>query len=312
MVYRTCRRCTECIYCTSTVFGPHHHAFISAAPTVAERKVCPSSNNLAVSSPAPRTSSLSSKHMAKKKATKAARPTQEGAMETPKRRSKRAKLVSQVKMEEAARPDAVASAVTPDSAASYSDAAAFTRPTPEECQWTVTVLSEIHPEVVENNMGRRNVTQSCGAQDNIVDGVVSTMLSQNTTSANSTAAFRNLKQAFPTWEEYIETADSVAKLEEAIRCGGLAEQKSKRIHEMLTTLQEERGSPSLEYLRHLSNEEIKRELSRFKGLDQRRYPASYFSLWEEMKCRLTLTYIAFPRKLDGYQQPQMQRMLIII
>ena len=215
---------------------------------------------------APRTSSLSSKHMAKKKATKVARPTQEGAMETPKRRSKRAKLMSQVKTEEAARPDAVASAVTPDSAASYSDAAAFTRPTPEECQWTVTVLSEIHPEVVENNKSRRRVTQSCGAQDNIVDGVVSTMLSQNTTSANSTAAFRNLKQVFPTWEEYIETADNVAKLEEAIRCGGLAEQKSKRIHEMLTTLQEERGSPSLEYLRHLSNDEIKRELSRFKGV----------------------------------------------
>jgi endonuclease-3 len=203
--------------------------------------------------------------MAKKKATKVARPPQEGVMETPNPRSKRVKL-SQVKTEEAARPDAVASAVTPDTATSCTSVAAFSRPTPGECQWAVNVLSEIHPEVVERNKSRRRATHSCGAQDDIVDGVVSTMLSQNTTSANSTAAFRNLKQVFPTWEEYIETADNVPKLQEAIRCGGLAERKSKRIHEMLTTLQEERGSPSLEYLRQLSNDEIKEELSRFKGL----------------------------------------------
>ena len=135
--------------------------------------------------------------MAKKKATKVARPPQEGVMETPNPRSKRVKL-SQVKTEEAARPDAVASAVTPDTATSCTSVAAFSRPTPEECQWAVNVLSEIHPEVVERNKSRRRATHSCGAQDDIVDGVVSTMLSQNTTSANSTAAFRNLKQVFPT------------------------------------------------------------------------------------------------------------------
>lgn len=196
--------------------------------------------------------------MAKKTPKKA----RSGAMETPNRSSKRLKQ-AQVKQEESERP---AAAVTPDTAPSSNTITTATvRPTPQECQWTVHVLSELHPQVVESN-NRRRLSSSCGAQDNIVDGVVSTILSQNTTSANSTAAFRNLKRAFPTWDEYMTTKDNVKKLEEAIRCGGLAEIKSERIHSILTTLQEERGSPSLEYLHELSNEQIKAELGRFKGL----------------------------------------------
>jgi endonuclease-3 len=103
-------------------------------------------------------------------------------------------------------------------------------------------------------------------QDTILDGVISTILSQNTTSANSTNAFRRLKRAFPTWTCFIETENAVPKMKEAIRCAGLSEIKSGRISAMLQTLQQERGSPSLEYLRRLSNDQVKLELTRFKGL----------------------------------------------
>jgi endonuclease-3 len=66
---------------------------------------------------------------------------------------------------------------------------------------------------------------SCSYQPDILDDVVSTMLSQNATSANSTRAFANLKKAFPTWDKVVKPNAST-KLEEAIHCGGLA--KSRR------------------------------------------------------------------------------------
>ena len=140
------------------------------------------------------------------------------------------------------------------------------RPTPQECQWVVESLSKLHPHVVERNDERRR-RQVCGMQDTIVDGVVSTILSQNTTSANSTAAFQQLKRVFPTWQSFLDSGDqAIPKLQEAIHIGGLAPTKSARIHAMISTLQSERGSPSLEYLRDLTNDEVKSELQRFKGL----------------------------------------------
>lgn len=55
-------------------------------------------------------------------------------------------------------------------------------------------------------------------------------------------------------------------VQESIRCGGLAEIKAGRILNILKTLFEERGKLCMEYLRTMSNEEIKNELSRFKGV----------------------------------------------
>ena len=198
-------------------------------------------------------------------AKNAARSVETAAMVIPIRRSKRLRT-TKVENEEVC----PAAAVTPDAAQSSCEtvsSSTATRPTPEECQWVVDVLSRIHPDVVERNSRRRDeILSTCGMQDSIADGVVSTILSQNTTSANSTAAFRNLKKVFPTWKIYMETEDNATKLEAAINCGGLAQIKAARIHAMMSTLQEERGSPSLEYLRDLSKEEIKAELNRFKGL----------------------------------------------
>ena len=37
----------------------------------------------------------------------------------------------------------------------------------------------------------------------VLDGLVSTLLSQNTTDANSTRAFQSLKSSFPTWQQVI-------------------------------------------------------------------------------------------------------------
>ncbi|KAI9095375.1 hypothetical protein K1719_026409 [Acacia pycnantha] len=55
-------------------------------------------------------------------------------------------------------------------------------------------------------------------------------------------------------------------VENAIRCGGLAPTKASCIKNVLSCLLERRGKLCLEYLRDLSLDEIKSELSLFKGI----------------------------------------------
>ena len=98
----------------------------------------------------------------------------------------------------------------------------------------------------------------------VLDSLVGTILSQNTTDTNSHRAFAILKHRFPTWEQ-VRTSKP-AKVEDAIRCGGLAEVKVSRIQVILNTLKEERGECSMEYLRDMSDDDVKAELSRFKGV----------------------------------------------
>ena len=71
----------------------------------------------------------------------------------------------------------------------------------------------------------------------VLDSLVRTILSQNTTDATSVRAFRSLKSVLPTWEQ-VRTAP-VGVLEEAIRVGGLAEIKAARIRAILETIRAE-------------------------------------------------------------------------
>ena len=173
------------------------------------------------------------------------------------------------------------------------------RPTPEECEFAVRELSKLHPDVIEkcdeirksstittnvandceihkdiisadvvdvkNEEKGKLQASSCGLQPTILDGVVSTVLSQNTTSANSTRAFSNLKKACPDWNIVASLKTSI-KIETAIHCGGLAKKKAENILSMCQILKQERGEVSFEYLRTKSNDEIKKDLLRFKGL----------------------------------------------
>uniref|UniRef100_A0ACD5VA30 Uncharacterized protein n=1 Tax=Avena sativa TaxID=4498 RepID=A0ACD5VA30_AVESA len=98
----------------------------------------------------------------------------------------------------------------------------------------------------------------------VLDGLVITLLSQNSTDAISRRAFASLKAAFPSWDQVVD--EEGKGLEDAIRCGGLAATKAARIRAMLRGVREKRGAICLEYLRELSVDEVKRELSQFKGI----------------------------------------------
>eukprot|EP01147_Barroeca_monosierra_P009135 gene9135-1433_t len=131
----------------------------------------------------------------------------------------------------------------------------FLRPTPSECQDMHNALVVLY--------GPRTQTPHKQPED-LLDSLVHTILSQNTTDGNSTKAFHNLKRIFPTWMDVLKA--DIKKLEDSIRSAGLAQTKAKRIKDILAILSKERGVPSLEYLRTMSNEDIKSELSRFNGV----------------------------------------------
>ena len=55
---------------------------------------------------------------------------------------------------------------------------------------------------------------------------------------------------------------TAGKVENSIRMGGLAEIKTERIKAILSTLKEEQGKISLEYIRDMEDEDVKNELTR--------------------------------------------------
>jgi len=133
---------------------------------------------------------------------------------------------------------------------------AFERPIPAECHFATEALRELH--------GTPDRTKSSAST--VLDSLVRTILSQNTTDINSSRAFASLKARFPTYAEVLSA--SRGDVADAIRSGGLADTKAARIQSILATLREETGAeePSLEHLRDLGTAEIKKQLSRFPGV----------------------------------------------
>ncbi|KAK8569353.1 hypothetical protein V6N13_046415 [Hibiscus sabdariffa] len=152
------------------------------------------------------------------------------------------------------------------------------RPTPEECRVVRDELLVLHgfpPEFLKYRRHRLIINESNlesltnsnngdGKKESVLDGLVKIVLSQNTTEINSQKAFASLKSVFPTWEDVLSAESKT--LENAIRCGGLAPKKASCIKNVLSCLHERKGKLCLEYLRDMSIDEVKSELSNFKGV----------------------------------------------
>ena len=108
------------------------------------------------------------------------------------------------------------------------------------------------------------LAEGCGGQTLVLDSLVRTMLSQNTTDKTSIRAFKTLKERFPTWDAVLDASDE--EIIDAIRVGGLAEIKCQRIKALLSNLKEERGKICLEWLRNEPTEAVKSFLTGFKGV----------------------------------------------
>ncbi|EXB42063.1 Protein ROS1 [Morus notabilis] len=142
-------------------------------------------------------------------------------------------------------------------------------PTPDQCRAVRDDLLALHgfPQEFAKYRRQKPTTdngEESESKESVLDGLVMTVLSQNTTEANSQRAFASLKSAFPTWEQVLN-ADSKC-IEDAIRCGGLAPKKASCIKNTLRSLLERKGKLCLEYLLDFSVDEVKAELSCFKGI----------------------------------------------
>ncbi|KAI1397299.1 DNA glycosylase [Hypoxylon fuscum] len=151
----------------------------------------------------------------------------------------------------------------------------FPRPTPEECQKAYNVLASLHgerqrPEKVAAPVDRAG----CGDSPSVLDALVRTILSQNTSNRNSTRAKLDMDEVYGSgdseerWEAI--ASGGPAKLEKAIARGGLGGVKSRVIIGILEQVKERYGKYSLDHLLQLEaagdDEAAMRELISFKGV----------------------------------------------
>ena len=98
----------------------------------------------------------------------------------------------------------------------------------------------------------------------VLDELVATILSQNTSDANSGAAFDELKRRFADWDA-VRRAPT-ARIAKAIRRAGLSHQKAPRIKAILQEIYAERGQLSLDFLCSAPTPEAVEYLSQFPGV----------------------------------------------
>lgn len=97
-----------------------------------------------------------------------------------------------------------------------------------------------------------------------LDMLVNIILSQATSDVNSDRAFSELKRRFPTWGVVLRARETT--LANAIRSGGLANQKAATIKNLLRQIKAAHGTLDLDFLHTLSTEEAVRYLQNFRGI----------------------------------------------
>ncbi|MBR0167932.1 MAG: endonuclease III [Synergistaceae bacterium] len=97
-----------------------------------------------------------------------------------------------------------------------------------------------------------------------LDGLILTVLSQNTNDINRDRAYENLKANFPTWPDVITAGKS--KLEDSIRTAGLAHTKAGRIITILERVKSDFGDYSIRELAAHDREYIRKYLRALPGV----------------------------------------------
>lgn len=97
-----------------------------------------------------------------------------------------------------------------------------------------------------------------------VETLVSCILSQNTTDAQSDAAFNALVKKYSTWEKLRRAR--VSGIARAIRASGLADDKAHYIKGALQFIEQERGEINLDFLNDLSEQDARKWLMQIRGV----------------------------------------------
>lgn len=98
----------------------------------------------------------------------------------------------------------------------------------------------------------------------VIHELIHAVLSQNTSRRNYNLAYARLIEAFPAVEDIARAP--LAKIERAIKPGGLYKQKSRALKEILGAVYEDRGEYSLEFVRDLGVPEAREYLTSLPGV----------------------------------------------
>lgn len=143
------------------------------------------------------------------------------------------------------------------------------RPTPEEALQTAEILTKAHgyksmptkqPPKGDDRWG------GCGDVASVLDATIRTILSCNTSGANSRNAHRSMCETFGknNWQAILEAKHS--EVAESIRCGGLHEAKAKTIQGVLRDTMQRHGKLSLDHLHQADSRQVMEELVSFNGV----------------------------------------------
>lgn len=102
------------------------------------------------------------------------------------------------------------------------------------------------------------------ARSSPLEMLVRVILSQATTDLLSERTFQALITKFKTWDNVL--AAETAEIAEAIKLGGLANQKSRVIKELLENIKAENGSLELDFLQDWPVREAVTYLKKFRGI----------------------------------------------
>ncbi|KAF8899514.1 DNA glycosylase [Gymnopilus junonius] len=151
----------------------------------------------------------------------------------------------------------------------------FSHPTPAEAREVFDLLSKAHgahdpvrkvPEMARSSEEIRSEAP------NVIEALVSTILSQSTSGANSSRAKKSLDDTFGRNDFAAIESASYESLVDAIRSGGLANKKAKVIQGILRSIKARHGDYSLQHLaaveegKWLTNDEIMEELVSYDGV----------------------------------------------
>ena len=127
--------------------------------------------------------------------------------------------------------------------------------------WIAAVLDRL-----EERWGNEASPPPLG-HDEPLDGLILTVLSQNTNDRNRDAAFARLKQRFPDWESAANA--SVAEVEDAARPAGLAPTKAGYIMKILERVRLDFNAYSLADLRGYGRDEARSYLRALPGVGEK-------------------------------------------
>jgi len=115
-------------------------------------------------------------------------------------------------------------------------------------------------ELLEQEYGPRKWQPDRGP----IDVLIGTILSQNTSDANSGRAFASLKASFNSWKAVASApAEHIARV---IKSGGLSQIKAVRIKQVLEQIEKEQGRISLDSLKSMNMAEAEDYLIRLPGV----------------------------------------------